>query len=179
MEQPQRRMRKHNLMLIRRLDALLIHNTPTRRRKVPHPALPCTMHIIREREERIARTRNPIQLTRPLPLFLLLQRWHLALEQALPLFLLPALQHFSADEQVDAVGFICAFYSFFEGESKDAWVVAEPPEIGFPACETGTVDARLLACPDADDGSMEGVCDAVGLCIFQSECRDDEVCDCA
>jgi hypothetical protein len=45
-------------------------------------------------------------------------------------------------------------------------VVAEPPEIGFPACETGTVDARLLACTDADDGPVKGVCDAVGLRVF-------------
>ena len=58
-------------------------------------------------------------------------------------------------------------------------MVAEPPEIGFPACETGAVDARLLPCPDADDGSMEGVCDAVGLRIFQSEGGDDEVGYCA
>lgn len=34
-----------------------------------------------------------------------------------------------------------------------------------------------MACTDADDGPMEGVCDAVGLRVFQSECGYDEVCD--
>ena len=58
-------------------------------------------------------------------------------------------------------------------------MVAEPPEIGFPASETGAMDARLLACPDADDGPVECVCDAVGLRIFQSEGGDDEVGYCA
>ena len=57
-------------MPVRHLDALFFDNTPTRRRKASHPALPCTMHIIREREEHVARTRNPILIAHP-PLCLL------------------------------------------------------------------------------------------------------------
>ena len=48
----------------------------------------------------------------------------------------------STYEQVNDVGFSARFTPFFKG-SEDPWVVVEPPEIGFLACETGKVDMRV------------------------------------
>ena len=56
-------------------------------------------------------------------------------------------------------------------------MVTEPPQVRFATCETRAVDTRLLTSPDADDGSMVGVRNAVGLGILQSEGGDSEVRD--
>jgi len=63
-------MRKHYLMLISCFDALRIHDTPAWRSKVFHAALPCTMDIIGEREERVARACHALQQLRVLFSFL-------------------------------------------------------------------------------------------------------------
>ena len=100
------------------------------------------MHIVREQEECIVRTYNTIQLARPLPLFLVLQRWHLTLEQGLPLFLLSIPRHFPLRYRSMGLAFSAGFTPFSKGRAR----TRGPPRVGFPACETGTVDARLLAC---------------------------------
>lgn len=56
-------------------------------------------------------------------------------------------------------------------------MVTEPPVVGFGACETGAVDAGLLACAETDDGAVEGIGDGVGLGVLQGDGGDDEVGD--
>jgi len=153
-------------MLIGRLHALAIHHAPARRRQIPHPALPGPVHIIREREKSIARTRHPIQLPRMLPPLLVSNRRGNTLEQTLPLLLLPALKYFGSDKQVNGVRLVGALDTLFEGKREDARVVAHPPVVRFAAGEARTVDARLLAGADADEGAFVGVGDAVGLRVF-------------
>jgi hypothetical protein len=176
MEQPQIRMHEHHPMLICCFDTLFVHHAPTRCSKVPHTALPRPMHIIREREERVTRARNTVQLTHPRLLLLLVQLQTLdGVKERLPLLLLSALEHLAGDEQVDGVGLVCAFGALLEGEGEDAGVVAEPPEVGFRPGETGAVDARLLAGAEADDGAVLGVCDRVGLGVLEGEGGHDQV----
>lgn len=62
MEKPQRRVSKYDFVLVRRLDALLVHDTSWWRGEIPHAALPRAVDVIREREERIAGTRHAIEL---------------------------------------------------------------------------------------------------------------------
>ena len=54
-------------------------------------------------------------------------------------------------------------------------MVTEPPEVGFAARQTGTMNTRLLPGADADDGTAKGVRDAVRLRVFKCERRNDEV----
>lgn len=176
-EQPQRGMRKCHPMLVRGLDTLFVHNTPTRSRQILDPTLPRPMHVIRERKERITRARHPIQLGRPLLLLLRTQRLYTALEETLPLRLLPTLQYFSTDEEVNGVGLLGALDALFEGERENARVVAEPPEIGFPPCQTGAVDPGLLTRTETDDRSMQSVSNTVRLRVLKRQSRKDQICD--
>ena len=146
MEQPQRSMSKHDPMLIRRFDTLLIHNTATRCSQILHPALPRPMNIIREREERITRTAHPAQFLRPLPSLFFTQRRRDRLELVFPLRFLATLKRLTAHEQIDSVGFLSAFDAFLEWEGEDARMVTEPPVIGFRTCKTGAMDTGLLTC---------------------------------
>lgn len=118
MEQPNIRMHKHHPPLIRRLHTLFIHHTPPRRRKVPNPTLPSPMHIIREREKRIARTRNPIQLPHPLPLLLFTQPHQLLslifLKQTLPMLLLTPLQLLSGHIQINSIRLLSTLNPLFK-----------------------------------------------------------------
>lgn len=175
MEQPRRGMSKHHSVLVRSLDTLCIHNTPTRRRQILNSTPPRAMYVIREREERITRTSNSIQRLQMLLPLRITQRVYTALKHTLPLCLLASFENFTCDEQVDGIGFFCTLDAFLKGKSEDARVVTEPPEVGFGSCETGAVNTGLLACTDTDDGSAISVCDTVGLGVFECESGDDEV----
>ena len=72
------------------------------------------MHIIREREECITRTRHPIQLPRPLPSLALTQTLNLVLKQTFPLCLLSTFQCFTPNEEINRVGYLCALHTLFE-----------------------------------------------------------------
>lgn len=174
-EQTKRRVRKDHPMFIGRLDALCIHHAPRRRREILHPAPARAMHIVRKREERIARARDALQLLRPLPTLLSRQRLRHALKQALPLRSLTTLEVLAADVQVDRVCFVCSLRPLLEGQRKHARVVSEPPDVSFGAREAGAVDARLLAGANANNGATEGIGDAVGLGVFEGESGNDEV----
>ena len=56
-------------------------------------------------------------------------------------------------------------------------MLPEPPIIGLVTRETSAVDAGLLACAEADDLSVFGVADGVGLGVFEGDGCDGEVDD--
>ena len=174
-EQTQRRVSENDLVLVRGLDTLFIHHTPARRSEVPHPAPSRPMHVIREREERIAAARDTIKLPRMLLALLRAQRRRHLLEERLPLRALRALERLARDEEVDRVRLLGALDALLEREREHARVVAEPPEVGLGACEARAVDAGLLASADANDSAAVGVRDAVRLGVLQRERGDDEV----
>lgn len=176
MEESQRCVTEHHLMFIRRLDALGVHHAAARRSEVRHPALPRPVDIICEREERIARTCHPIQLNRPRLPLLLSQGRRYALELGLPLRLLTTLEDLTTYEQIDRIRLLGTLDTVFEWERKDTRMVAEPPQVGLAARETGAVDTRLLARPETDDGTILGIRDAVGLRVFQRERGDEQIC---
>lgn len=128
-EQPKVGVSEDHFMLVRSLDAFLIHHASTRCRKIPYTALPCSVHVIREREERIARARDTIELLRVSDTLFRRKRLRKTLEQALPLCLFTALKNLTAYEEVNSIGFFCTLHAFLEWKIKDAWVVTEPPEI--------------------------------------------------
>lgn len=161
MEQAQRRVSEHDIMLVRRLDTLRVHHAPTRCREVFDTAAERAVDIVREREERVARARDATELLRVFRALGLRQRLRDRLEEALPLLALAALEQLAADEEVDRVRLLCALDALLEGQREHARVVAQPPEVRFVACETRAVDARLLAGADADDGTAVRVRDAI------------------
>lgn len=63
-----------------------------------------------------------------------------------PLRFLATLEWLTANEQIDRVSFFSPFDAFLEWEGEDAWMVTEPPVIGFGTCKTGAMDTGLLTC---------------------------------
>jgi hypothetical protein len=156
-EQPQRSVSEHDVMLVRCLDTFSIHNTSARSSEVSDTALPRPMNVIREGEERVTGASHIIQLCLPLSFLLLAQALRNGIEQTFPLRLLATFELLTGDEQVDSVRLVCAFDTLFEWEGKHTWVIAEPPDVGFGTCETGAVDAGLLTCTNANNGAAVGV----------------------
>lgn len=146
-EETQGGVSENHLMLISSGDAFGIHHTPIGRSEVFDTALPGAVDIIREGEEGVTRAHHIHQLSRMLLLLFACQRGrNLTLyEEGFPLSLFTSFEEFSADEQVDSVGFVSTLDACFEGHGEDTWVVSEPPVVSFGARETGAVDARLLA----------------------------------
>ena len=114
MEEPQRRVSENHSVLVRRLDAFLVHDTSGRCREIPNAALPCAMHVVPEREERIARTRHAVELPRVVCALLCAERRRDRLEVALPLCFLAAFEHLAADEEVDRVRLVGTLDPFLE-----------------------------------------------------------------
>ena len=168
-------MTKYHARLVRRLDALLIHDTAPRCRDVLRSAPPHAMYIIREGEERVGRTDDPLLLAQMLLPLLDRERSRHLIEHALPLRSFPAVrvECLARDEEVNGVGLVGPFGAPFEGQGEDARMMPEPPVVRLVARETGTMDARLLTRAETDDGTVEGEADGVGLCEFKGEGRDD------
>src|SRR5216684_7740949 len=124
MEKPQRRVSENNPVLVRRLDAFFVHDTSRRRSKVPNSTLLLAMHIVREREERIAGTRHTVELSRVIRALLCTERRRDLLEQAFPLLSrhpqVPRLRRRGRSHS------LCrrAFDTPFEWECKDARMVS-------------------------------------------------------
>jgi hypothetical protein len=150
-EQPQRCVRENDPVLVCRLDTLFVHDTPRRRSEVPHATLTGAMDVVREREEGIAGAGNAVQLLGMLRTFLGTERRRDLVKQALPVCFFAAFQYFAANEKVYRVRLVRTLDSFLERECKHALVVAQPPVVGFGACEPRAVDARLLSSAQSDD----------------------------
>lgn len=175
MEQPQIRVREHDTTFICGLDTFRVHDTPTGGGKVLDAALPRTMDIVREREEGVARARNTAELRRPFLLLVCAQCRRDVLEQPLPLRLLAALEHLAPDEQVNGVRLLRALHALLEREGENARMVPEPPVVSLRACQACAMDARLLACAEADNCSVVCICYTVRLRVFEGQCCDNEV----
>ena len=177
MEKPQRRVSEKHSVLVRRLDAFLVHDTSGRRSEIPNAALPCAMYVVPKREERIARTRHAVELPRMVRALLCAERRRDRLEEALPLCFLTALEHLASDEKVDRIRLVGTLDALLEREREDARVVAQPPIVRFGARESRAVDARLLAGAQSDYRAAVGIRYAVGLGVLQGQRRDDQVGD--
>ena len=177
MEQTQVRVREHHAVLVRRLHTLLVHHASARRRQVLNAAPPRTVHVVREGEERVAAARDALQLREPLPLLLCAQGRGHRLKLRLPLLLLApaALEDLAGNEEVDRVRLLRALHALLEGQREHARVVPQPPKVCLRAGKARAVDARLLACADADDRAVVGVGDTVRLGVLQCERGDDEI----
>ena len=73
---------------------------------------------------------------------------------------------------VDLVG---AAQAVAERELEDAGVLLKHPAVGFGAGEAGAVDAGLLAGAEADDLSVGGEADGVGLGVAEGDGGDEQV----
>ena len=150
MEKPQWRMNENYSVLVRSLDAFFVHDTSGRRGEIPNATLLRAIHVVREREKRIARTCHTVELPRVVRTLLGAKRRRDLFEQAIPLLFLAALENLTSEKEVDRVRFFGALDSFLERERKDARVVAQPPIISLGARKSRAVDTRLLTCAQSD-----------------------------
>jgi hypothetical protein len=160
-EKPQQRVNENYSVLIRRLDAFLVHDTSRRRCEIPNTTFLRAMHVVREREKRITRTCYTVELSRVVRTLLGTERRRDLLEQAVPLLFLAALENLASDKEVDRVRFFGALDSFLEWERKNARVVAQPPIISLGARKSRAVDTRLLTCAQSDYRAAIGIRHAV------------------
>ena len=65
MEQPQRRPAHHHPIPVRRLDALRVHHTATRRGEIRDAALARAVHVVGEGEEGVGGAGDAGELRRP------------------------------------------------------------------------------------------------------------------
>jgi hypothetical protein len=124
MEKPQWHVSENYPVLVRRLDAFFVHDTSRWRSKVPNATLLHAMHVVREREERIAGARHTVELSRVIRALLCAERRRDLLEQAFPLFFLAALKYLASNEDVDRIRFVGALDTPFEWERKNARMVS-------------------------------------------------------
>lgn len=157
MEKPQRRVNENYSVLVRRLDAFLVHNTSRRRCEIPNTTLLHAMHVVREREKRIARTRHTVELSSVVHTLLGAERRRDLSEQAVPLLFLTALEDLASNKEVDRVRFLGALDSLLEWERKNARVVAQPPNISLGTRKSRAVDTRLLTCAQSDYRAAVGI----------------------
>ena len=150
MEKSQRRVNKNYFVLVRRLDAFFVHDTSRRRGEIPNTTFLRAVHVVREREKRIARTRHTVELSRVVRTLLGAEGRRNLLEQAFPLLFLAALENLASDKKVDRVRFFGALDSFFERERENARVVAQPPIISLGTRKSRAVDTRLLTCAQSN-----------------------------
>lgn len=54
-------------------------------------------------------------------------------------------------------------------------MVTEPPVVGFGTCEASAVNTGLLTCAQANDRTVQGIGNTVGLGIFKREGCDYEI----
>ena len=168
-------MRKHHPMLVCCIDTLLIHDTSTWSSQILHTTFPRPMHVIREREKGVTRTRSLIQLLPPLlPLFIA-QWFGYSFKKTFPVRFLGPLKNLAANVEIDGVRLFRTFNALFERKRKDLLVVPEPPEIGFGSCKTGAVDTRLLSGPDTDNRSTVCVGNTVRLGVLEGERGNNQV----
>ena len=150
MEKSQRGVNEDYSVLVRRLDAFLVHDTSRRRGEIPNTTPLRAMHVVWEREKRIARTRHTVELSRVVRTLLGAEGRRDLLEQAVPLLFLAALENLASDKEVDRVRFFGALDSFLEWERKNARVMTQPPIISLGARKSRAVDTRLLTRAQSD-----------------------------
>ena len=144
-----------------------------------HAALVGPLDVVAEGEEGVAAQCHVRVLCYPCFLLFPCQHLRLAGEELLPG---PVAQHVVVlvfrDIHVDGVVAVGTPYALLEGQAHHLRVLAQPPDVGLVARQSGAVYAALLSGADADGLSVLHVADAVRLRIFQRDERDDEVAPC-
>ena len=113
-EQAQRRVREHDVMLVGRLDTLLVHDAPARRSKVLDATPARAVHIVGEREECVARASDAIELLRMRGALFLRESRRDLLKHGLPLRPLAALERLARDEEIDGVRLLGSLHTLLE-----------------------------------------------------------------
>lgn len=98
-------------------------------------------------------------------------------ELGLPGSTLLTLANLVENIEVDGVRLVSALGLLLELKVQDLGVVAQPPVVGLVTGKTGAVDTGLLAGTEADDHSVLGVTDRVGLGILEGDGSDNQIAD--
>ena len=111
----------------------------------------------------------------PLLLFLAAQRLGACGEELLPGSLTQHVVVVVADIDVDGVVAVCTADTIHKWQVHHLGMLAQPPDVGFIACQTGAVDAALLTGANADSLAIFHIANAVALCVFQCDKRNHQV----
>ncbi|EEB87058.1 hypothetical protein MPER_15765, partial [Moniliophthora perniciosa FA553] len=106
------------------------------------------------------------------------QRLNISIKQTLPLLLFTTFQRFATDKEVNRISLLRSFDPLFERKRKYARVVSEPPDVCFASSKSSAVDTRLLTSSKANDSTVEGIGNTVGLGVFECKSGDNQIGQC-
>ena len=139
---------------------------------VLHAALVCPLDVVAEGEEGVRAQRHALQRVQPRALLLAAQDVGLLREELLPHAVGQHVVVVVAD--VDIYGIVAVGTADFLHPRQVQYlrVLAQVPDVGLIACQTGAVDAALLSGADADGLPVLDVADGIGLRVLQrDECN--------
>ena len=174
MEQANARESHGDVVLVAGFDDMVVAHRSAGLGHEGHTALVGTFDVVAEGEESVRAERDaPIEGN---PFLFLFTGEHFGLfgEELLPLAVGQDVHVVVRDVNVDGVVAVGAADLFHPRQVHHLGVLAEPPDVGLVACETGAVDAALLTGADADGLAVLDVADGVALGVF--ECDEGDAC---
>ena len=168
---------KHMVMpwWLQAVDDVVISDGAARLGDVLDAGLEGALHVVAEGEEGVGADSYVVQLGDPFFLFFTGQHFRLDLERLLPDALRQDVLIFVRGIHVNGVVPIGAADAVHELETQHLGMLPQPPVVRLVACQTGAVDAALLAGAHADGLTVLDVADGVGLGVFQGDEADDQV----
>ena len=160
MEQSYAREGHRDTVLVAGHDDMIVADAATSLGNELHTALMSTLDIVAEGEESIRSKSNLRVLGDPGFLFFHRQHLGLGLKELLPG---TVAQHVVMlvlrNIHVDGVVAVSTTDTVHEGQIHHLRMLAEPPDVGLVASQTGTVDTALLSCSDTDGLAVLHVAD--------------------
>ena len=173
MEQPQAAEGHCDAVLVAGVNDLLVADGAAGLHDGGHAGAAGTLDVVAEGEEGIRAKAHAGHFAQIFLLFLSGQRGGLLGKGLGPHIVANHILGRIADVNINGVVTVGLCHIVAEGQVEHLTHVAQLPVVGLLACQTGAVDAALLACAHADGLAVVGVAHAVGLSILQGdECND-------
>ena len=162
-------------ILVAGVDNMVVADGATGLGDVLHTALVGALDVVSEGEEGITTQCHARVLGYPRFLGLGGKHFGLLGEELLPGAVAQYILVLVGDIDIDGVVAVGTAYAGLEGQVHHLRTLAEPPYIGLVACQTGAVDAALLAGTDTDGLSVLDVAHRVALGVLERDEGNDQV----
>ena len=175
MEQPDAAERHGNAVLIAGVNNLLVADRAAGLDNGGHAGTAGTLDVVAKGEEGIGTQADTGNVAQVLFLFLRGQGCGLLGEGLGPDIVADDILGGVTDIHINGIVAVGLGDIVTEGQVQHLVHVAQLPIVGLLACQTGAVDAALLAGTHADGLTACGVADTVGLGVFQGDKGNDQV----
>ena len=164
-----------HIILVAGFDYVIVTNRSARLRDIANTASSCALDVVAEREECVAAQRHACYLREISFLLLTCERLGAGLEILLP--------YVVAEYVLIVIGDIYVYYVISVGSTqrieerqvKHLVMLTKMPYISLASGKSCAVNSRLLTCAYADSLTVNGKAYGVGLCVFESNKRNDKI----